>query len=446
MGSKTLFGSVLSGISTLRNQTKREGRLREQTPDSPVPYASRFGAEGQRNDNPAAQMRAMGSVGTLFAIVSTLADAFAQVEWELWNSAASGKKEDRTRVTSHAAIDLWNHPNLFYTGRLFRETIQQHLDLVGETFWIIVSKQLGETKFPLEIWPVRPDLMSVVPSRRQFLNGYIYNAPDGEKVPLVPDDVIHIKMPNPLNPYRGMGPVQALLADLDAARFSAEWNKNFFINGAQPGGIIEVEKRLSDDEWDEMVDRWREQHQGVANAHRVAVIEQGKWVDAKFSMRDMQFRELREISREIIREAFAYPKPMLGTVDDINRANSDAGEVIFARWKNVPRLNRVRDILNNEFIKRFGETGKTVSGLNREFDYEDPVPINREDEDRERTSKAEAAKNLVEARYHPDDVAKAVGLPEMRHLGDPMPAPIPSPNGNPNRTEESEEEPDAVRV
>lgn len=443
--SKTLLGGVFDGIRSFTNQTKRDGRLREQRPESPVPYGGRFGNKGQRSDNPTASMEAMGSVGTLFAIVNRVTDSFAQVDWNLFNSSESGKDEDRTQITSHAALDLWNRPNVFYTGRHFRETYQQHIELVGETFWIIVSKEFMGTKFPLEIWPVRPDFMTVVASPTKFISGYIYNAPDGEKVPLLIDDVIHIKMPNPTNPFRGMGPVQAILNDIDSSRFSAEWNKNFFINGATPGGIIEVEKRLSDDEWDEMVMRWREQHQGVANAHRVAVIEQGKWVDAKFSMRDMQFKELREVSREIIREAFAFPKSMLGTVDDVNRANADAGEVVFARWMNVPRLNRTRDILNGVFITRFGETGKTVSGLNREFDYENPVPVNVEQENDTIAKKAKAAKDLVEARYDPKDVTKAVGLPDMNHMGDPASPPMaPSPNGN--RPQETEEELEGVNA
>ncbi|KKK81335.1 hypothetical protein LCGC14_2814460, partial [marine sediment metagenome] len=60
------------------------------------------------------------------------------------------------------------------------------------------------------------------------------------------DDVVQLKMPNPLDPYRGMGPVQSILADLDSERYSAAWNRNFFINGAEPGGIIEVDRRLDD--------------------------------------------------------------------------------------------------------------------------------------------------------------------------------------------------------
>jgi hypothetical protein len=48
-----------------------------------------------------------------------------------------------------------------------------------------------------------------------------------------------------MDPYRGMGVVQTILVDLDATRASAEWNRNFFLNSAEPGGIVEVDRRLT---------------------------------------------------------------------------------------------------------------------------------------------------------------------------------------------------------
>src|SRR5205814_2930333 len=135
---------------------------------------------------------------------------------------------------------LWDLPvPKFYTGRLFREACQQHLDLVGETTFVLNT--VGN--IILEMWPVRPDRMQPVKDPKAFMSGWMYQGPDGEDVPLELDQVIQIKLPNPGDPYRGRGPVQAVLADIDAARFSADWNRNFFVNGARPGGVIEVDTK-----------------------------------------------------------------------------------------------------------------------------------------------------------------------------------------------------------
>src|SRR3546814_10317485 len=89
------------------------------------------------------------------------------------------------------------------------------------------------------------------------------------------DEVGQIRMPNPNDPYRGLGPVQSLLSILVGQRAALDYNRNFFINGAGPGGIIEFPEELDDDEWRRFKRRWDSSHQGVATAHKVATLEGG---------------------------------------------------------------------------------------------------------------------------------------------------------------------------
>ncbi len=341
-----------------------------------------------------------------YFLVNKLSNGTADPDWYLWRKAASGKEEDRVLVTNHAAKLIWDQPNKFYTQHEFIETFQQHIDLTGEGWWILDLT----INSPVSIWIVRPDRMRPIPHSTEFLSGYIYTGPDGEEVPFTLDEVIQIKMPNPLDPYRGLGPVQALMVDLDTTRYSAEWNRNFFLNGAEPGGIIEVPTKLSDDEFNEMNERWREQHQGVNKAHRVAIIENGKWVNTKFTQKDMEFSVLREASRDIIREAFGIHKGVLGLVDDVNRANAEAGEYAYGKHLLVPRLERIKGTLNNKFLPKFGATAK---GL--EFDYISPVTGNLDEENQSRTSKVNAVKTLIDAGFDADEACDTVGLPRMTH-------------------------------
>ena len=379
---------------------------------SAVPYVSdKVGGLSQIFNAPAPmvqEMQAFGQVGTLFAIVTKCANATSQVEWKLWRKAKSGKKEDRTEVTVHLALNIWNHPNDFFPRQEFVETFQQHHELTGEAWWVIARDPRSD--LPLELWPVRPDKMAPVPDKDDFIVGYVYTGPRGEQIPLKVNQVIMLRSPNPMDPYRGMGPVQTILPDLNASNMAAQYVANFFTNSAEPGGIIEVEKRLSDDEFDEMTTRWREQHQGVSNAHRVAVLEQGKWVDRKYSMKDMQFSELRTTTSEIIREAFGFPKPLLGTVDDVNRANAEAAEYVFGKWLIVPRLERIKAALNNDFLKLFYPEGAVPDV---EFDYESPVPEDKEFEAVDRKSKADTLAVYLAQGFDPADVLEMLNLPAL---------------------------------
>ncbi len=403
---------------------------------SPVSYSPRglHFPQLQRNDAQA-QMSAMGGVGTLFAIVNRTSNSTAQVEWKLWRKAASGKPEDRTEVTVHAAKTVWDKPNPFMTRQEFVETFQQHLDLTGEAWWTV--GKVG--KMPIELWPVRPDRMAPIPDAEKFIRNYEYTDPNGARVPLGTDEVVFLRMPNPLDIYRGMGPVQSMLTTLDSVQYSAEWNLNFFKNGAEPGGIVEVENRLSDDEFDEMTTRWREQHQGVNNAHRVAIIEQGKWVDRKFTNRDMQFVELNSVSRETIREAFGFPLSMLGTSQDVNRAAAEAGEYVFAKYLVVSRLERVKGALNEDFLPLFGKDA--AKGL--EFDYVNPVPKDEAQEDTKRVSVASATKTYIDLGFDPAEVLDMFELPALKYTKpDPKPTFRPPGDDKPAADEPIEQEPD----
>jgi len=413
---KTLFGSLASAGRGLVNR-------------SPVPYVSgrNISIPWRQPTGAEAQMRAMGTVGTLFAIVNRTSNATAQVNWRLYRKASSGLKEDRVEVTSHAALDLLNTPNRFFTRQELIESTQQHIDLTGEGWWVITRNP--RSPIPLELWPVRPDRMAPIPDPNDFIAGYTYTAPDGREIPLRVEDVIQIRMPNPLDPYRGMGPVQSILTEIDSARYSAEWNRNFFLNSAEPGGIIEVEKRLSDPEFTEARDRWAEQHKGVSNAHRVAIIENGmKWVDRKLTQRDMQFAELRQVSRDVIREAFGAPAFVLGEVGDVNRATAEASKVLFAEQLTVPRLERFKGALNNDLLPLYGQA--TAAAL--EFDYDDPVPPDAAARNAEITAKTTAWATLVEAGADADLAAEYLGLPELGYtppvtLQPAAPAPVAAP-------------------
>ncbi len=361
----------------------------------------------------------MGSVGTLFAIVTKLSKGQAGVCWNLWRKSKSGKEEDRVQVTVHLALNIWNKPNQFFTRQEFVETTSQHKELTGESWWVIARDPRSD--LPLELWPVRPDKMMPVPDAEEFIVGYIYTGPNGEQIPLKRNQVIMLRDPDPEDMYRGMGPVQTILPDLKASNMAAQYVANFFANSAEPGGIIEVEGTLTDSEFDEMASRWREQHQGVSNAHRVAILERGKWVDRKYSMKDMQFTELRSASSEMIREAFGFPKPLLGSVDDVNRANAEAAEYVFARWLLVPRLEMIKQALNNDFLPLFYPPGAVPDV---EFDYESPVEEDAERAMAGRKNAAETAAIWIGLGADPAEICEMLDLP-MLTITKPEPPPPP---------------------
>jgi HK97 family phage portal protein len=362
-------------------------------------------------------LRAYGTSGTIYSIVTTLATSVATPSWRLYRkqpqdgrrryTTADKGSDQRTEVINHAALSLWNSPNDFNITSEFVAASQQHLELTGECWWLL--DRSGPGNFPVSMWLVRPDRMEPIPDPQAYLKGYVYTSPDGQKIPLDVDDVIFTKFPNPMDPYRGLGPVSSILVNIDAMRYANEYNRNFFLNNASPGGVIQVDKRLSDSEWDELTNRWRESHQGVSRAHRVAVLENGaSWNQNVITQKDMDFANLIMSQRDVLREAWGIHKSLLGNSDDVNRANAQTAEEVFGNWKILPRLNLLKNALNYRLLPQFGSAGQGV-----EFDYDNPLPDDREADNAELTVKATAAQMLVNAGWDPDDVLETVGLPAM---------------------------------
>jgi HK97 family phage portal protein len=397
-------------------------KLRNASATAPVPVARPYRGTSLLTASTAdieALLRAPAFMGTVYSIVSLYAESVGRVDWKLYRKQPADARrryaphtdtgsDQRTEVVQHAALDLINRPNPFFTRFTLFEQDQQFLDLAGESYWVLTRSPLAT--IPLGAWPVRPDRMTPVTDPGRFIAGWTYTSPDGrEKVPLGVDDVIQVKYPNPLDMTRGLGPVQSVLMDIDAARFSSAWNRAFFLNSAEPRGVVEMDGSLDDDEWDEFQVRWQETHQGISAAHKVAMLERGaKWVQNQMSIKDMDFANLRSLARDVVREAFRAPKVMLGVSDDVNRANAQTGQEVFAAWGTVPRLDRKKDVLNHRLLPMFGSTGAGV-----EFDYVNPVPANRELDQAELTAKVTAAVALIGIGFDPADVLEMVGLPEM---------------------------------
>lgn len=375
-----------------------------------------------------ALMRTFGTQGTVFANVSLLASATADPAWKLFRSApqdglrryTTGDQgsDQRTEVIKHQALSVLEKPASmvvdghevnFWTRSSLFEISQLWMELTGKAHWIVEYDP--RVNFPVGLWPVRPDRMTPVPDRDRYLKGWVYTAPDGrEKVPLEPWEVIYNRYPDPLDAYGGVGPISSVLVDIDASKYAAEYNRNYFLNSAEPGGVLQADHTLSDGEYNTLVNRWRESHKGVSRAHRIALLEAGvTYVPVHVTMKDMEFIGGRMASRDIIREALGMHKVMTGVTDDVNRANAQTGEEVFGSWKVAPRLKRWRDVLNFQFLPLFGSAG---SGT--EFDFVLPMPRNREQDNAELKTKAEAALALVEAGYDQRDVLEAVGLPDMK--------------------------------
>ena len=388
-------------------------RLWRPRAEAPIQYVPDVGFQigplagiGSVDDREQILRRSQTQSGTLFAVLDGIIGSVSSVRWHLYRTTSSG---ERIEITSHPALSVMQRPNRFMSWSDLVSIMILHYELVGEAYAVL--SRIG--RIPVEIWPIRPDRMDPKPHKTEFIELWNYRNPSGTITELPVDDILWMRRPNGYDPYHGIGPVQSVLVELDAAQYSAEWNRNFFLNSASPGGVIEIPGTLNDSQFERLMKRWRSSHKGTRNAHKVSIIEGGgKWVGTSQSMRDMDFTGLRQLSSEAIREAFRYPVPLLGTTTDVNRATAQAARGIRAEEITLPLLEQIRQIMNTVFTTQY------TTGTGRlEFDFESPVQEDEELAIRRLDSSVKAAVALAGAGWDPDESLAAVGMPAITWRG-----------------------------
>lgn len=283
-------------------------------------------------------------------------------------------------VDDSPLAELLDHPNNFMSGVEFLEMTFLHLELTGNSFWAIIR---GPNKTPVEMWPLMPNQMRIVPDETEFIKGYVYTA-NGQQIPFAPEDIIHHKYSNPSDLRWGMSTVQASARAIDTDSMAADYNRKFFYNSAQPDAVLYTDKYLDEKTWLRIKDQFQNMYGGTANAHKTAVLENGlKYQAMNPNQREMEFLKSREFNRDMILAMFGVPKSVLGMDASMSRANAETAEYVFAKGTIRPKMLRltagIQEKLAPQFDKRL-----VVS-------FADPVP---EDKDFKRQERKELA-NLV---------------------------------------------------
>lgn len=313
--------------------------------------------------NTQAYIKAYGEIGWLFACTSKIGADVGDTEWKAY------KKGEEDPLNSSRALELLLNPNPYFSFFRIIEMTQIYLDLTGKCFWYIAKDRAGR---PSQIWVVSPINMTIIPDRDNFIKGFIYQA-GAQNVPLEPDEVIFFNYADPNNPYNGISPAHAAAIPLESDKYAATWNRNFFYNNAEPAGIVSFPDGVDGDDFEAWKEKWRDEYGGPGNAKKTAFIRGGQvtYTAIQISQKDMDFYNLRLSNRDEILAMFGMPKSILGIVEDVNRANAEASEYTYMKHTISPRLKRIQDILNNQFIKLFGEEGT-------ELKFTDVVPENKD--------------------------------------------------------------------
>jgi len=310
-----------------------------------------FGAGGNEY-SPAEYGNYLLTSNNVYSIANQRARMLSSVPLTLYKRNASG---DRKEVTSGALYDLTHRVNPFWTMRRLIQMTELSLCLWGAGFWFLERGERGN-QVPREIWWARPDRVTVVPHRDNYIERFIYTAPWGDEIAFSPGETIWFHYPNPLDEYSGLSPIAAARLAADMASAGMKSNLALFRNGMQLGGIVVPKEgtTLTRDQAAELRLMIEERYQGVENAHKWGVL----MVDASINElgvnpKDAEFLAGLNWSLEEICRAFAWPIDLVGgqrTYENVNAAHK-------AAWTQClqPECEFIADEITEQLIPLFSD-------------------------------------------------------------------------------------------
>ena len=267
----------------------------------------------------------------VYACVRILAEAIAELPLHVYRYKPDGGKE---KAFNHPLYYLLHtEPNPEMTSFVFRETLMGHLLLWGNAYAQIIRDGAGRV---LALYPLLPGKMTVdrTSSGQLF---YEYRTDSGS-VTLRPENVLHIPGLG-FDGLIGYSPVAMAKNAIGMAIACEEYGASFFANGANPGGVLEHPGVVKDPK--RVRESWNTVYQGSANAHRIAVLEEGmKFQAIGIPPEQAQFLETRKFQINEIARIFRVPPHMVGDLEKSSFSNIEQQSLEFVKYTLDPWVVR----------------------------------------------------------------------------------------------------------
>lgn len=286
------------------------------------------------------------------ACIREIACAVAGVPWILYESQGNG---DRKEIVDHPLLALIDRPNPMQGQFEFMESLISHLYLSGNTYVESVSPLAFSRKDPpRELYVLRPDRIRIIPDPVELVSGYEYRA-GGQVVTFPKDQVLHMKMFNPLDDYYGLSPVQVAALAINKLNEGDKWNSALLQNAAVPSGALISSQRLGDEQFNRLVSQFQEKYQGAINARKPLLLEDGlDWKELSVTPKDMDWIEGHKFSALQIAQIYNVPAELIGIGSATHQNRKEARKALYTEVV-LPALRRLRDAFNNWLVPRFGD-------------------------------------------------------------------------------------------
>lgn len=291
----------------------------------------------------------------VYGCITARSDAVAPLGIKIFDVVGGQEGE----VQDHTFYKTFANPNPYQGSFEFLEQVSQSLDVTGNAFIALEgsNKMLEMYLLPTKYVAIIPDSKTKIKEYRYYINGV--------SVPYKPEEIIHIRYTDVDDVYYGAPPLASANDVLTFENYRIQFANQFFKNGAVPVGLLETEAVLGDTLLRKLRGEWEKIHGGIANAHKVAVLQGGlKYKSLSSPLKDLELGNLKRLSKEDIQMIFKVPDSVLGSME--GTAGTEGKDSLTMFWRNslIPHLTRIESALNRGLKKSLFKDGKQLFRFN----------------------------------------------------------------------------------
>jgi HK97 family phage portal protein len=231
---------------------------------------------------------------------------------------------------------------------------------LGNAYWYCAPLTVGDARLALpgELWIVPTPWVRVVPDASRYVRAYEVSAPGAAPQLFTPDEIIHLKYPNPLDLHYGLSPLQANALTVDANTELQRSRYQAFHAGQRPGVVLQTEQTLSEGTVRRLEEKLQSRFGGRENWHRPLVLEQGlKASPWTLTPAEMDYLNSSRMTRDEIFALFRVPGPIAGLVENMGLGADIwfGARVMFCEGTVQPKLDLIGQALTRDLGRRYGD-------------------------------------------------------------------------------------------
>jgi len=302
----------------------------------------------------------MFSEDWVFVTVDRISSKIAGVPCVVYKREVVDGKTKKTKADSHPVNKLLEHPNDQQAGSEFMYNLATDISLGGNGLIYDLKSQL----IPVPFERVRMNFNS---SAGTVLENYMITTMfnedgmpvfDKSSMLIKPDDMIHVRRPNPSSMWWGLSPFIPGRRAVLFNRYSTEYLLNYYIKGAHPGMALEMSEAANEKNALRLLRSFEQAYTGRRNQRRPLILPKG--VTAKAigdSLGDQQLKDYVQNNREVILALLDIPKQVVSLQEAGGLGSKEFDSAIRQFWQGTLKttMRLICGALNKKLADRLGD-------------------------------------------------------------------------------------------